>query len=71
MDVQSQQLMALQRALIALRREMRLIRQLVILAEVLTRFAACHPVERQHVNPHLWRWLAVHRECLSFPFPGR
>lgn len=63
--------MALQHAPIALLCEMRLIRQLVILTEVLTRFAACHPVGRQHVNPHLWRWLAVHRECFLFPFPGR
>lgn len=68
MDAQSQQRMAIQHALIAHLGEMRLIRQLVILAEVLTRFAACHPVGRQHVNPHLGRWLAVHRECFFFFF---
>lgn len=59
------QLMALQHALIALLWETRLIRQLVILDEVLTWFAACHPVWRHHVNPHLWRRLAVCRECFS------
>lgn len=63
-------LMALQRAPIALLCKMRLICQLVILAEVLTWFAACHLVWRQRVNPHLWQWLAVCGECF-FAFPGR